>query len=303
MTRRDLLRSGASLALLPFAGSEALAKPKGRFRFVHLTDLHIQPELGAPDGVAMAVKKILALRPRPQFVITGGDHVMDVLSVPSARAELQFRLLAEALKPLEIPVYAAVGNHDVYGWSDKAMNQSDPGYGKKMFEEKMAKGPSTRAWSQGGWKFLVLDTIQPRANGGWRAAIDDDQLSWLKGQLEASGPKTPTVVVAHVPLVTAFPLYHESSTGSMGDGMIVANGKEVVDLLSPYNVKAVLQGHTHIVEDIDYNGTRYITSGAICGDWWKGARLGIHPEGFMVFDVDGDRLKSEYVTYGWKARS
>src|SRR5437764_6531173 len=90
-----------------------------RFRFVHFTDLHIQPELGAADGVAMAVRKLLSLKPRPDFVVTGGDHVMDVLKASIGRAKLQFDLLEEALKPLEMPVYHTIGNHDPYGWESR----------------------------------------------------------------------------------------------------------------------------------------------------------------------------------------
>ena len=48
---------------------------------------------------------------------------------------------------------------------------------------------------------------------------------------------------------------------------------------------------------------RYITGGAICGDWWKGKRLGVHPEGFSVVTVAGDDLTWKYVPYGWTARA
>jgi len=48
---------------------------------------------------------------------------------------------------------------------------------------------------------------------------------------------------------------------------------------------------------------RYITGGAICGDWWKGKRLGVHPEGFSVVSVSGDDLTWRYVPYGWTPRT
>jgi predicted phosphodiesterase len=84
--------------------------------------------------------------------------------------------------------------------------------------------------------------------------------------------------------------------------MIVRNGKEVRDLFKDYAVKAVLQGHTHVTENCFYAGTQYITSGAVCGSWWQGPRLGVDPEGFSVCDVNGDRLSWQYVSYGWKVR-
>ncbi|AIE87522.1 metallophosphoesterase family protein [Fimbriimonas ginsengisoli] len=303
LSRRDLFAGAASLGLSAAVGTVfANEKTVRRFGFAHLTDLHIQPELGAPDGVAMAVRKLLSLHPRPDFVLTGGDHVMDLLKVTRERADLQFRLLEEALKPLEMPVYSAVGNHDVYGWSTASpATESDPLYGKRMFEERFAKAPLHRSFDHNGWHFVILDTIQPR-NRDWMLAIDDAQLTWLKDDLEKAG-RAPTVVMSHGPILTAFMQYTASTGAPTPDTLITHNGREVHEILAKHNVKAVLQGHTHVLEEIDYLGIKYITAGAVCGDWWKGPRLGVHPEGFTVCDVDGDRFSWRYVPYGWKART
>ena len=83
--------------------------------------------------------------------------------------------------------------------------------------------------------------------------------------------------------------------------MIVRNGKEVRELFLGHNVRLVLQGHTHTVEESVYAGTRYITGGSICGDWWRGPRLGIHPEGLVVADLEGAEMRWKYVPYGWTA--
>lgn len=247
----------------------------------------------------MAVKKVLALNPRPAFVITGGDHVMDANKVGRDRADLQFRLVEEALKPLEMPVYHAVGNHDIFGW-DKAV-EGDTLYGKKMFEEKVAKGPSYRSFDMGGWHFVVLDSIQQADTYNWRGVIDEGQLSWLESDLAMAG-KTPTVVTIHMPVLSVFPQYVDGNKKAVPETLLLGNGMELQKLFAKHNVKAVLQGHTHVVEECDYLGTKYITGGAVCGDWWKGYRLGVHPEGFGVFDVDGDSITWAYQTYGWKAR-
>ena len=305
ISRRSLITGVASLALSHRSlGSSRLepAKPRSSFRFIHFTDLHIQPELGAVDGVALAVSKIQTLRPRPDFILTGGDHVMDALRVSRPRADLQFKLFAEALRPLEMPTYSTVGNHDIYGWSDHspALAQ-DPLYGKRMFEEHIAKAPIYRSFDFGGWHFIILDSIQSRGKG-WYGAINDSQLTWLKDDLSKAG-SAPKVVMTHVPVLTLAPQYIDGTTKAPNDGFILANGKDVKELIQGKNVKVVLQGHTHVVEDCDYLGTRYVTGGAVCGDWWKGYRLGVHPEGFMVYDVKGSHITNEYVTYGWKARS
>jgi predicted phosphodiesterase len=75
-----------------------------------------------------------------------------------------------------------------------------------------------------------------------------------------------------------------------------------LDVFAGYRLRAVLQGHTHIRENVTYDGCQFITSGAVCGNWWKGARLG-HPEGFAVVTVSGEGdVRWEYRTYGFKAR-
>lgn len=302
ITRRGLIGgmiAGGAAMTMPL---EISAAGRG-FRFVHMTDLHIQPELGAADGVALAVKKVLALKPRPQFVIFGGDNIMDALNVTKERADLQFHLLSEALKPLEMPVHYAVGNHDVYGWGNKEAQKTDARYGKALFAEKVNQKETYYAFEYGACGFIVLDSIAAKESGGWVAEIDDAQMQWLENTLKQVGQRNdPVFVVSHVPIMTLFTQYTLGTTFATPNSLIVGNGKAVRDLFKGYNVKAVLQGHTHVVEDCAYTGTHYITSGAVCGEWWKGPRLGVHPEGFGVYDVRADMFEWKYVPYGWKAR-
>jgi 3',5'-cyclic AMP phosphodiesterase CpdA len=303
ISRRQALQVGAVLTTSGVLGLGSSARAAARgFRFVYLTDLHIQPELRAADGVAQAVRKILSLSPRPNFVITGGDHVMDVFDTTHERADLQFKLLNEALKRLEMPIYHTVGNHDVYGWGRKEGGTAkEPDYGKKMFQEKLIEGRTYRSFDFGEWHFILLDSIQSVAPNNWEAAIDDAQLEWLSTDLEQTGKQRPIVITCHVPIMTLYTQYTDKTTAAPSERGIVKNGKEIRDTFVNYNVKAVLQGHTHVVEDCLYTGTRYITGGAICGNWWKGYRLGVHPEGFGVCDVRGDKFEWQYVSYGWKA--
>ncbi len=63
---------------------------------------------------------------------------------------------------------------------------------------------------------------------------------------------------------------------------------------------AVLQGHTHVNEIVSYKGTQYITSGAVCGNWWHGPRMGT-PEGFTVVSLREGRISTRYETYGFRS--
>jgi len=55
------------------------------FTFAFLTDIHLQPELEAVEGFRKAIDTINALH--PDFVLTGGDLVMDALDETYGRAD------------------------------------------------------------------------------------------------------------------------------------------------------------------------------------------------------------------------
>ena len=284
--------SFAAGALAPLAAAPT------EFSFVHLTDTHIQPELRADQGCRMAFQKIN--RMKADFAIHGGDLVFDANAQGHARADLVFGLYRDTVKAIEMPVHAAVGNHDVFGTNPASgISRDDAEYGKKMYEDKIGK--RYYSFAHKGWRFLVLDSIGSTPAGGFEGRVDEQQIDWLRAELASIGTNTPLVVTTHVPFVSGV-LQIVPDPGATPANYLVANARQVLEVLAPYRLKAVLQGHTHIRETVIYNGCQFITSGAVCGNWWKGARLG-HPEGFGVLKVKGDEISWRYETYGFAAAS
>ncbi len=292
MNRRNFLIAGtaASLAASAAGASES-------FEFVHLTDTHIQPELHAGEGCLACFERVNSIA--PDFVINGGDLVFDAAETKPQRAIEVYDLYKETSKRLHAPVYAVVGNHDIFGVAlSSGIAPSDPCYGKRMFEDRIGK----RFYSitHKGWQFIALDSIYITSERSFIGRIDDEQLAWLSGEL-ANIPRTrPLIVVTHVPFVSGFPQYARSKATL--EQLTVTNARDVLDMLWPYNLKAVLQGHTHVREIVRYNGCQFITSGAVCGNWWKGPRMG-HPEGFGVLSVRNGDVTWRYETYGFQADS
>ena len=138
--------------------------------------------------------------------------------------------------------------------------------------------------------------------------IDPAQLEWLRADLATTGDETPIVVATHVPLVSAAPQYSpadDKAAKAMQQqvlanlhGFLVGNARETIACFEGHRVVAVLQGHTHINETVWWRDTPYITSGAVCGNWWHGSRWGT-PEGFTVLDLAGGAAHWHYETYGW----
>jgi 3',5'-cyclic AMP phosphodiesterase CpdA len=293
------LASGAAAAAAMDVPSLAAATRRESFEFIFLTDTHLQPELNAAQGCDMAFKKARSMK--ADFALQGGDHVFDTMNVTKERANSIFDLYGKTEQDLGLKVYHTCGNHDCFGIASKgAIEQGDQSYGKKMFEEHF--GRAYYSFDHKGVHFLVLDSVQPHTDAsGYTGHIDDEQMSWIASDLAKLAPKTPVLVSVHIPLVTAMDSYvklaenHRSSRG----GNSVDNSEEVIKIFDNHNVIGVLQGHTHVWEQINWHGVPYVTGGAVSGNWWKGTHMGT-AEGFTVVRVEGGKMNVHYETYGFK---
>jgi Icc protein len=303
LSRRNLLFGGLGAAAGIAAALPAEGGARPDFSFVHITDMHIQPELGAPEGVRKAFAAVRALPEKPAFALVGGDLVMDATSVPRSRADLVYDLWRGEADALKLPLHYAIGNHDLYNLSDQDKSASnDPDYGKGLWKKRLGLDRTYAGFDHQGWRFVLLDSVGMTPEHNWEGNLDAAQIQWLDDLLRGTPRTMPLVFLTHFPIFTIFAQYTEGTTSALSAGMIVKNGKTFQEMIQGYNVKAVFQGHTHVVEECSYLGTRYITGGAICGDWWKGPRLGVHPEGFVVATVRNNDLSWRYVPYGWKTR-
>jgi 3',5'-cyclic AMP phosphodiesterase CpdA len=284
---------GASLA----RAMQSAAAPKD-FEFIFLTDTHLQPELNASKGCDMAFRKMSGIK--AEFAVQGGDHVFDALGVPKTRALGLFDLYDKTQQDLGLKVYHTLGNHDCLGvYTASGVEPSDPLYGKKFFEDHIGK--TYYSFDRNGVHFIVLDSIGITADRAYEGRIDAAQLQWLAGDLKAQPAATPVIVVSHVPIVSAYASYLPvPATPPPHHGETVVNSSEVIPLFEGHNVLAVLQGHTHVNERVEWQGVPYITSGAVCGNWWKGTHLGT-PEGFTVVSVRGGKVTTRYETYGFQS--
>ncbi len=294
LNRRRFLGLFGAAAVLPAA---ALAAPRAQdFSFIFLTDSHLEPELNAVDGTALAMREARTVR--ADFAIQGGDHVFDALGVSKARATQLFDQYGKTEQDLGLKVHHTLGNHDIFGvYPASGASTTDPAYGKKMFAERF--GPTWYSFDHKGVHFVVLDSIGITDDHRYEARIDPEQVDWLRADLAALPSRQPVIVTTHIPLATAVPFYQPPAPqAAKGDAFI--NGPAVIQLLEGYNVLAVLQGHTHVNERVDFHGIPFITSGAVCGNWWKGTRLGT-PEGFTVVTIAGGKLTTRYETTGFQS--
>ncbi len=305
--RRKFLQSlaaagaAAGLSGIPLLnhGDANAATPAEAFDFVFFTDTHIQPELDAAHGCQMAFAKIAAAK--AEFAICGGDMVFDALGVNRTRAGMLFDLYQRTEAAIKAPLYHTIGNHDLYGILNlSGAAPTDPGYGKKMFEDRIG-ARTYYSFDHRGYHFIVLDSIFPTPDRLWEGRIDDAQLQWLAHDLAAIPPVAPIIVITHVPLITGYLAYGPKPDGTQRyDTVSVANSAAVIALFAAHNVLAVLQGHLHINELVNYKNCQCACCGAVCGNWWHGPRLDF-PEGFTIVSLREGKISWRYETYGFRS--
>jgi 3',5'-cyclic AMP phosphodiesterase CpdA len=284
--------------ILSFSGCKDEKKEKDAFSVAFLTDIHLQPEDDAVKGFTQALDTVNALN--PDFIITGGDLIMDALDQSYGRADSLYNLYMQVVKKSKSPVYNTMGNHEIYGIYNKTGADIDnPEYGENMFEKRL--GHSYYSFEHKGWKFMIINSIEGTKNGNYAGQVDTAQISWIKSELKKADHTTPIVLSTHIPFITASTQKYDGSTLPNDSSLVVFNSKEVISLFTGYNLKLVLQGHLHTVEDIYIDGIHFITGGAVSGGWWRGPNRGFE-EGFVYITFRNDDFRWRYVDYGWNVK-
>jgi 3',5'-cyclic AMP phosphodiesterase CpdA len=227
VSRREMI--GAMVAGVGMSKPGVRASVPPTFAFLHLTDIHMQPDVGAPEGVRKAFALAQSLPDKPAFALIGGDIVMSADEEDRKHAETVYDLWEEASQHLKMPLHYAIGNHDVYAIrGEHAVSPNDPDFGKRWWHKRLGQSQRFSTFDYTGWRFVVLDTVQV-AEGRWWGEIDAEQMQWLDDLLRKTDKKQPMVFLTHVPIMTIFGLYTRGTTEALKDSHIVRNGKEFVE--------------------------------------------------------------------------
>ncbi len=312
LSRRDLLASvcatGAAVCV-PKVLVARETKPDTQntkadaFSFVHLTDMHVTPKRKGDEGYRKCIETVRALKCKPVFALMGGDLGFDGGYHTKAEFETYVRLYKEISDGLGIPYYNCMGNHDPLGWtSRRKVAVDDPEIGKKMIMSRLSWEKSYYSFDHGGWHFVVLDSIYPvqdRDGPTYEPRIGKEQLEWLAYDLGAAGGR-PTVAVTHIAAFCNRGQQEAALDYKAMDGhMVLWDTKDLRMVLERHKVKALLQGHSHTIEETRFNGVWYLTSAAASGSWWAGDWVG-SPPGYTVFHCGADELTWEHVSFGWE---
>jgi len=272
-------------------------KDESEFSFSFMTDIHLQPERASEAGFQWAIREVN--KRNPDFVITGGDLVMDPLVQAYSRVDSLFNRYIELSGKFNMPIYNTIGNHDVFAWqSNEEDIEKHPEFGKRMYEQRI--GPLYYSFDHKGWHFIILDAVNLEERGAYRGKIDEEQMAWIAEDLKQIDHQTPIAISTHFPFVSSAFQLTMGPTAKIPRGLVIQNAHRVLALFSDFNLKLVLQGHLHYLEDIFVqNQVHFITGGAVCGKWWNNTPDSKPEEGFVMIHLKGEELEWEYVDFGW----
>jgi 3',5'-cyclic AMP phosphodiesterase CpdA len=289
LTRRTFLSAATTSAVAIASGVQPSSKRALRVLF--LTDIHL-PATGQNARMERCLDR--ALREKPDLILLGGDQVMDVdrgSTYPEAEADAQFenfkRVVMARLKGHEVaPV---LGNHDLWHNSkEKAI--ATYGMPHRYYRKDV-----------GGWRFLMLDTFHADRS----CRVDDEQMAWLKSEIE--GTKDPVFVLSHAPILTVTSFLEDATPNRKGGFDIperwqTANLQPLRDLFYEHpHVRLAVSGHMHQIDDCRFDQVAYVCGGAVCGSWWGGA-FHRFPPAYLVFDLERGGSFSHRAVY-WEAES
>ncbi|MBL8047162.1 MAG: metallophosphoesterase [Chthonomonas sp.] len=309
MNRREFLVASAAIPALAQA-TPTLAAPKRALRIAHLTDIHVQPERKAQQGLEACLAHAQSLKDKPNLVMTGGDLVMDSLGADPARLKQQWDIFTSVFRQnCSLPVEHCLGNHDVWGWNDIGKYGNEPKFGKAYAQDRLELAQPYRSFDRAGWHFVVLDSTHRKTEGnGYTARLDDEQFAWLADDLAKTPKTTPIFVLSHIPILAVCSMFdgENEKTGNwvIPGAWMHIDARRIKDLFAKHpNVKLCVSGHEHLHDQILYNGVTYVCAGAVCGGWWGGDYYEC-TYGYSVIDLFRDgTFRHEYMKYGWKTQA
>ena len=176
-TSKYVLCVSIILTFLVFFNSCQKDCTENSFRFVFMTDIHVQPELKGDEGFKQAIIKVNQLN--PDFVITGGDLVFDALGQSYERTTQLYDMYFDVCKNFNLPVYNTIGNHEVFGLYEKSgISPEHKEYGKQMYKNRTGYEKTYFSFDHKGWHFMLLDGIGFTEDRQYYGHIDQDQMAW-----------------------------------------------------------------------------------------------------------------------------
>lgn len=184
-----------------------------------------------------------------------------------------------------IPFFQTNGNHDnIYApVSLDARNLTPTVKYLRAFEDVF--GPINYSWNRGQVHIVSMNDViytSVEASNKYKGDFMDEQVKWLEEDLKCIPKDRLVILCVHIPL---------SSIAKK------PNVKRVLELLSQFENRHIISGHTHYAEQYVHKatGTPETILAAASGCWWWSNNNGDGtPNGYGVFSIEGNRITDWY---------
>lgn len=201
-----------------------------RFVVAHLSDCHIGATEDAPARLRRALDHVAACRPAPDVVLLSGD-------VADHGSEAEYRVAAELLDTVTLPLVVCPGNHDV----------------RARFEDRI--GPAESVLDVGGYRIVALNSLVDAPEG---ERIDHGELGAESLRLldEALADGRQTFVALHHPPVDLHV--------DLMDPIKLADPEPLAEVLVRHgSAEALLVGHAHTAAASRFAGLPVLVGGGL----------------------------------------
>lgn len=243
-----------------FALVHAPRSRSNAFTFANIADPHANPANPLRSSAAWKaqVSEIVSTSQELAFIQVSGD-------LTDNATDAEFVNYRSGTSGSDVPVYPAVGNHEY---------SAGTGYAARIDNYRRHVGPEWYSFGYGERHFVVLD------NNG--AAPLDEQLDWLRRDLDAHAEGKRVVVLAHQPMNVPF------GSPSQYD--------KYGDLLEKYDTELVLVGHEHSNDpDTDPEfvaGAKHVQTSS------SSYTIDHSPRGFRYVRMRGEGFTNPFREYG-----
>ena len=209
-----------------------------------------------------------------EFILVTGD-------ISENGSDESYLNAREIFSSLNKPTYWIAGNHDnlkAIHWFNNQTNIR-----------------SEKSFTVNGIHFILLNSVAISSDGKNRSrgVLSISELNFLKLELEQNATKQIVVALHHPPI----------KSGTWKDDRMLENAEEFFEVINQFNnVKLVLYGHQHQVNETTIGGTKFYSPPAASFQFHKTIKWGFDnlPAGFGVISIYNSttfECQSKYIDF------
>ncbi len=201
-----------------------------------------------------------------------------------------FKGYKEAIAATGVTFFNVIGNHDM------DLDARTDELSSRTFKQQF--GPTYYSFNRGNIHYVVLDDVFFIGTAKkYIGYITENQLQWLEQDMKQVQKGSTVVVSLHIPTNTGAAKRNKQKEAELGS--VVANREQLYKILAGYKVH-FMSGHTHFNDVWEKGDMMEHNHGTVCGAWWTGPVCGDGtPNGYGVYEVNGDELKWYYKSTGF----